>query len=676
MNPQDSKPAAAKPVIPLPTPDQVPSELRPLKRWCAFRFEYDPSKKKFRKPPASPVTGEAIAATDKYKEHRRTFDEALEGARKFQCDGLGFVLGDGYIGIDFDDCRQGDVIDPAVQNWLQWFPTYQEVSVSGTGIHCIGKGKIAKAVTATEVVKGGRATWECYAKDRYFTFTGQRIGDKLTIGDCQIGLDKLLATLGSESPQPEADNTQRPMSVDSARRIHQDNLTALRNAKQGEGNALLNSTAFFAGRAFAAGALEGTERMLKRELLDIVTKEWSKPHPEHGASQTIESGWHSGIAQPLKLLNESLVIRCLDDVEEKPVEWLWPNRIPLSAVSAFTGNPDTGKTMAYCDLVARVTTNRDFPDAKMPDGVAGQVIMLCAEDDYSRVIKPRLIAAGADTSAIFLIEKVEIRQGARRDERMFALDTDLTKLEEELEEKDSSLGSIPQTYALIVIDPVSSYFGKGNMNSKQDVRAVFNRLTSMCEHHRVTVLVVEHFNKRVDVNAIHKMGGSVALTAATRAAFMFANVQDEDGQYVMHFIKGNFAKRKTGLRFTFGDKEVESLGVDPETRKPYRVPYIIWGVEDQGTADDVLRSERGASEDNRAARAAKFLAEYLTEERPSKDVESEAEKRNISHNALWQAKKDLEIKAVRHDGQWYWKPQPTASQPPASSPTGQEDIPF
>lgn len=348
-------------------------------------------------------------------------------------------------------------------------------------------------------------------------------------------------------------------------------------------------------------------------------------------------------AETAEHVEEGIVFGCMDDVQELPIEWLWPSRIPLSALTIFTGNPETGKTLAYCDLAARVTTERDFPDAKMPEGVCGEVLMLCAEDDYARVIKPRLMACGANTKSIFYIEKVMIKQGARVDERMFAFDTDLSRLEEAL--KNNALGS------LIIIDPISSYFGKGNMNNKQDVRAVFNRLTSLCEKYRVAVVAEEHFNKRVDVSAIHKMGGSVAMVATARAAFMFAKIPDEEGQHVMHFVKGNLAKRKVGLRFSISGKDIGSLG---------EVPYIVWGAEDTGTADDLLRAEKGASDDNRAVRATKFLGDYLTTEKPSTEVEAEAKRRNISRNALFEGKKELGIRAVKRGGVWYWQP----AQPP------------
>ena len=105
---------------------------------------------------------------------------------------------------------------------------------------------------------------------------------------CQTGIEKLLAYVGEKETPASSAAPNRPMSKAIARKIHADNLEELRHAPDGAGNATLNTTAFFAARALAA--LEQTEEEIKDELLDIVTKEWKSPHPEHGARLTIDSG--------------------------------------------------------------------------------------------------------------------------------------------------------------------------------------------------------------------------------------------------------------------------------------------------------------------------------------------------------------------------------------------------
>ena len=319
----------------LPRPSQVPPALINLKRWVCWKKVSDEEKSRrtgkpeFRKPPFSPTTGGAIGATQKYVDHFVDFETAREAVKRFKLDGLGFVFleGDDFVGIDFDDCvttqrikgHDAYVTHPEIENWLKWFATtYQEYSPSGTGIHIICRGKIAKALIATALPNGGGATWEAYNQGRYFTFTGRRIGITLEVSDCQVSIDKLA---GSTIPASET-GPKKPhaMSVGQAHQLYQDKLEGLRDAKEGEGNALLNKAAFFAGQAFAAGALKQTEEQAKTELLNIVTVEWKNPHDEHGARQTIQSGWGTGVREPL-----AIITACTDlgNAEYRPTATRW-----------------------------------------------------------------------------------------------------------------------------------------------------------------------------------------------------------------------------------------------------------------------------------------------------------------------------------------------------------------
>ena len=300
-------------------------------------------------------------------------------------------------------------------------------------------------------------------------------------------------------------------------------------------------------------------------------------------------------------------------------------RIPLGMLTIITGNPDTGKTCFLCDLVARTTTGKGFPDGKAsgePNG--GEVLMLISEDDVGRVIKPRLIAAGADISCVDYITGVKLAKEATKAEREFALDSDMAALETELIENP--------LIALITIDPVSSYLGKKNLNDTQEVRNVLRPLGDLCEKYNVTAVGVGHFNKTMGVGAIHKTGGSVALTAIARAVFMLARDPEDEKQFKMLVVKANLSKKRTGLKYHIGERDVNDVGT---------VPAIEWGEETAEQADELLARAAGQSEDNRAARAKKFLSKYLTEPKLTKDVEDAAKAENVSSSALWEVKKDF-----------------------------------
>jgi len=108
----------------------------------------------------------------------------------------------------------------------------------------------------------------------------------------------LVATVAEAAPQS---NTERALPIDVIRELHAKNLGNLRAMTRQDDNQndALNTCAFFAARAFAAKALEGTEESIKEELR--VVAESTKYCP--GIDSTITSGWSSGIDRPLLIFN-------------------------------------------------------------------------------------------------------------------------------------------------------------------------------------------------------------------------------------------------------------------------------------------------------------------------------------------------------------------------------------
>jgi hypothetical protein len=108
----------------------------------------------------------------------------------------------------------------------------------------------------------------------------------------------------------------------------------------------------------------------------------------------------------LKLFNTAIpdsdkkpVLTTLSEVEAEDVEWLWDNRIPMGKLSMIAGDPGLGKsflTLYICSIVSR---GDRFPDIESPIE-SGSAILLSAEDGLADTIRPRLDAAGADTSKI------------------------------------------------------------------------------------------------------------------------------------------------------------------------------------------------------------------------------------------------------------------------------------
>lgn len=151
----------------------IPDELRREKRWCLYKIILRDGKN--TKMPIMP-NGKPAKSNDRKTWH--SFDDCMDALCKNHSLGLGFFLGDGYIGIDIDKVSD-EIMEYSMDfnaasmtaNFLRGISTYAEISPSKTGLHFIGKGK----------VPGERKRYknlEIYDRDRFFTITGNILKDK------------------------------------------------------------------------------------------------------------------------------------------------------------------------------------------------------------------------------------------------------------------------------------------------------------------------------------------------------------------------------------------------------------------------------------------------------------------------------------------------------------------
>ena len=141
-------------------PAQIPNDMKLVKRWLCWRWVLRNGK--WQKPP------DGSTSTD--SSSWKTFDEAYARLQAGEVDGIGFALGDGWAGVDLDDCRIDGELTPLAAAIIKQLDTYTEVSPSGTGVKLMLRGaKPAKKCKS----KAGDV--EIYDRGRYFTITSQRI---------------------------------------------------------------------------------------------------------------------------------------------------------------------------------------------------------------------------------------------------------------------------------------------------------------------------------------------------------------------------------------------------------------------------------------------------------------------------------------------------------------------
>lgn len=151
------------------------------------------------KVPYDPKTGKGAKSND--PSTWGTYNEALARLRRYprRYTGLGFIFseGTGLFGIDLDGC----VSDGKVTHWatkiMDRFPTYTEISPSGTGVKMFGIGEVPtdcrlRVKIKAEPVCDKNPGLEIYGRLRLFCYTGLRISKTTELHNCDTNLGSLI----------------------------------------------------------------------------------------------------------------------------------------------------------------------------------------------------------------------------------------------------------------------------------------------------------------------------------------------------------------------------------------------------------------------------------------------------------------------------------------------------
>jgi len=165
--------ATERPTCQPPIIDNIPQEMKNAVRWVVWR--YDLEKSGWTKVPYRVDGRGRASSTDPVTWG--TFDQALQAFDAGDYAGIGFALGDGWAGIDFDD----NLDDEGRYVWgaeiIAAFDSYKEVSPSGTGIKIFIRGVKPAGSKCSKRGFGpdGIGKLEVYDNARWFAVTGDAL---------------------------------------------------------------------------------------------------------------------------------------------------------------------------------------------------------------------------------------------------------------------------------------------------------------------------------------------------------------------------------------------------------------------------------------------------------------------------------------------------------------------
>jgi primase-polymerase (primpol)-like protein len=268
--------------------DAVPSELRALPRWLVWKPVVRARK----------MTKRPVNATIDDPSTWLTFDQAVQLATR-ESAGVGFVLGDGLIGLDFDLAVTADgEVHAAVADAIDGLGSYAELSPSGRGVHILVRGSIpsSRKLAATASLPAR----EIYDGARFFTITGRCLRDLTKVANgsaTQAALNRVYATLF----MPGAAHQDQPLSDDAILHL----LTKAKNSKKGlallSGDTAAYGSASEADFAFARILTFYTRDLIQIDRLfrrsGLMRPKWNERHGiqtygEQTINRAIAAGGH------------------------------------------------------------------------------------------------------------------------------------------------------------------------------------------------------------------------------------------------------------------------------------------------------------------------------------------------------------------------------------------------
>lgn len=177
----------------------IPDELKVTNQWVLWK-----STVREGKQTKVPFQIDGSMAQSNNRHTWSTFQTVVRKFRQGGYDGIGFMFSkeDPYIGIDIDHCVNEEVLSELAEDVIETLQSYTEYSPSGEGIHIIAKGTLPLKGPGTGR-KNPKLGLEIYRHGRYFTFTGDSLGETLV----QDGTDQfkvLFKKYLDEKPKPAA----------------------------------------------------------------------------------------------------------------------------------------------------------------------------------------------------------------------------------------------------------------------------------------------------------------------------------------------------------------------------------------------------------------------------------------------------------------------------------------
>ncbi len=524
----------------------IPDNLKLVDKWLLWRYEF-----KNNKTSKVPKLTNGFSARINDRSNLTTFEDALKAYKNGDFDGLGFVLGDGFHGIDLDDCRDPitSELNELAFDVLKKVDGYAEVSPSGTGIKII-------ATTNLETSKANASQGiELYNGQRYFCITGHVLPDHLDISQDIQDVSWLLKRINSSSTTTNNQDIfasyKSPIPDWSLERVKSDLLPFLDSDEYSDwisvGFAMHHQGS---GDDQWLNAWDEWSQSSEKYLPNECLWKWNSFNnsKKHGInpltiatliSKTNFLNKETNL-KPKLINHEPLKIYSVDELSQLPSQsWLVKGVIPRTGLGVIYGESGAGKTFITLDLALSISRGIHWNNNKVNTSIG--VLYVSAEGGSA--ISKRLNAY----SKFHKIDSSQLSLGVVT-VGINLRDGDCYKVIDACKKREE----IGQPFGMIILDTLNRTMGGGDENASKDMGEYISAVGKISDETNSFVLIVHHTGKDTKRGA----RGHSSLRAAVDTEL---ELKSEDDQKILTVTKSRDGE--TGAEFFYRLKTID-LGYD------------------------------------------------------------------------------------------------------------------
>jgi hypothetical protein len=283
----------------------------------------------------------------------------------------------------------------------------------------------------------------------------------------------------------------------------------------------------------------------------------------------------------------------LRDVQMRDIDWIDRPLLPAGELVTNNADGDTGKGLLAVHFTARISRG-EFGEPRM-------CVFAVAEDAYETVLKPRLVAAGANLA---YVRALGWRRAGTEDALLVPDDVPL------LEQAIADMG-----VRLLVIDPLLSHLsGKTNSHTDHEVKIALKPLEGLAHRIGCCVLGNGHFSKDRTRGARRAASGSTAFTNTPRLGLAMAYDDDDPDVRIVEVVKSNIGPKNVGRNYRV--RTIEMPGLE--------LPILVAEGAATKAVDDLIAVQKKGKRVPSELLRALILAELENGEQPRRTIDAAA----------------------------------------------------